>query len=378
MEHFITEIKINELRHLSNIVISLNPEKRQHLLLTGKNGSGKTSLLLALQEYLKAINSGVLADLFDSSWMDQYRDSIEILFSEYKTLDALYKQGSFVTAYFPANRKMQILSANGVEAVRLSNSYTIDSEPGELLQKYLVHLKTQQSYARNEGDMDTVNRIQKWFERFVYALQILLEDTSITLEYDYKEYDFKIHENGRKSFRFNELSDGYSSVIHIVSDLILRMDGNWLLKDTLSEYDAEGIVLIDELETHLHIELQKKILPFLTEFFPRIQFIVTTHSPYILNSISNAKAYDLENCTELEGMYLYSADALAEGYFDADEYSDALKMRIERYQYLVGRTELDEEERIERAKLRVQLKGIPRGLSQEARDKFEEIEGKRL
>ena len=205
MEHFITEIKINELRHLSNIVISLNPEKRQHLLLTGKNGSGKTSLLLALQEYLKAINSGVLAD--------QYRDSIEIQFSEYKILDALYKQGSFVTAYFPANRKMQILSANGVEAVRLSNSYTIDSEPGELLQKYMVHLKTQQSYARNEGDMDTVNRIQKWFERFVYALQILLEDTSITLEYDYKEYDFKIHENGRKSFRFNELSDGYSSVI---------------------------------------------------------------------------------------------------------------------------------------------------------------------
>ena len=74
MEHFITEIKINELRYLSNIVISLNPEKRQYLLLTGKNGSGTTSLLLALQEYLKAINSGVLADLFDSSWMDQYRD----------------------------------------------------------------------------------------------------------------------------------------------------------------------------------------------------------------------------------------------------------------------------------------------------------------
>lgn len=56
MEHYITEIKIDGLRHLSDIVISLNPVSRQHLLITGKNGSGKTSLLMAVQKYLRAIN----------------------------------------------------------------------------------------------------------------------------------------------------------------------------------------------------------------------------------------------------------------------------------------------------------------------------------
>lgn len=50
MEHYITEIRIETLRHLSNIVISLNPKQRQNLILTGKNGSGKTSLLVALQK----------------------------------------------------------------------------------------------------------------------------------------------------------------------------------------------------------------------------------------------------------------------------------------------------------------------------------------
>ena len=58
MEHYITQINIDKLRHLSNIAISLNAEKRQHLIITGKNGSGKTSVLTALQKYLQAINDG--------------------------------------------------------------------------------------------------------------------------------------------------------------------------------------------------------------------------------------------------------------------------------------------------------------------------------
>ena len=167
--------------------------------------------------------------------------------------------------------------------------------------------------------------IQQWFDRFESALRILLDEKSVRLEYDYKHYNFKICQNGREPFGFNELSDGYSSIIYMVSDLILRMDKNWLLRDELSQYNCQGIVLIDELETHLHIELQKKILPFLTEFFPKIQFIVTTHSPYILNSISNARAYDLERHVALDNLSAFSSDDLAEGYFEADEYSDELK-----------------------------------------------------
>lgn len=410
MQHFIIEIKIDKIRHLSNIVISLNPEKRQHLILTGKNGSGKTSVLLAMQKYLQSINNGELELLLETyipwiirteeklkkattqadineiesdlkrriSWVKQYKDGIGILFSYYKDLELLFKQGDFITAFFSADRRTQIIRGRGVEDIKLEKFYDINSEPGLLLHKYMVHLKTQQSYARNEGDMANVDRIQQWFDRFVEALQILLDDNSISLEYYYKEYDFKIHQQGREPFGLDELSEGYSSVIHIVSDLILRMDKNWLLGDKLSCYDTEGIVLIDELETHLHIELQKKILPFLTKFFPGIQFIVTTHSPYILNSISNAKAYDLERCVELENLFAYSADGLAEAYFSADEYSDELKRKVERYKNLVEKEILTEEEHAERAKLRIELKHIPQGLSQEARDKFEEIEGQRL
>ena len=303
---------------------------------------------------------------------------MRVLFNDSEHLEVLYEQGNFITAYFPANRKTQFMKSQGVEDIKLDVSYRVSSEPGQLLLKYLIHLKTQQAYARNEGDIAVVDRIQQWFDRFTEALRILLDNDTIELQYDYKEYNFKIHQAGRNPFGLEELSDGFSSVIQIVSDLILRMDKNWLLGDEISQYDTEGIVLIDEIETHLHIGLQKKIMPFLTQFFPKIQFIVTTHSPYILNSLSNAKVYDLENGMELEDLSAYSSDELAEGYFGADEYSEQIKEKIKRYQALREKPDLTEEEHTERALLRSKLRNIPKGLSKEIAEILDDIEGKQL
>ena len=79
MEHYITEIRIDTLRHLSDITISLNEKKRQHLMITGKNGSGKTSLLLAIQKYLRAINNGELKalNLVYIPWLKKVEEKIE-------------------------------------------------------------------------------------------------------------------------------------------------------------------------------------------------------------------------------------------------------------------------------------------------------------
>ena len=408
-EYFISEIDIEKLYHLSDIKIKLDSNKRQHLLLTGKNGSGKTSLLLEIEKFLRAINDEKLSQVFDQypTWINEakkkvlsassdsekyaadkdlkqclgflkkYSDGVQINLNQYEGLEMMYHNGKFITAYFPSERKAQFMRPNGVENITLENTYGIDESAGDILLKYMVHLKTQQAYARNEGDQTTANQIQKWFDRFDSALQILLDEESIHIEYDYKKYDFKIRQNGREPFSFNELSDGYSSVIYIVSDLILRMDKNWLLEDKISEYDYQGIVLIAELETHLHIELQKKIFPFLTKFFPKIQFIVTTHSPYILNSISNAKAYDLERQVELDNLSGFSSDDLAEGYFEADAYSDELKNSLNRYEELCFRKDLTEDERAERAEIRIRFKNISSELSGAAKERFEDIERRR-
>ena len=312
-------------------------------------------------------------------WSAEFKKygEVNVILNQSDGIESAYETGNFITAYFPAERKARFAIPHGVEDITLNDSYGIDGEAGNILLKYMVHLRTQQAYARNEGEEVTAKKIQDWFDRFEAALQTLLDDKSIHLEYDFRKYNFKIKQAGREPFGFNELSDGYSSVLYIVSDLILRMDKNWLMGEEISKYDCQGIVLIDELETHLHIELQKKILPFLTEFFPNLQFIVTTHSPYILNSISNARAYDLEKHIELENLSAFSSDDLAEGYFEADAYSDELKELLKRYEELCFKQNINEEERAERAQLRTKFKNLSPELSRDAREKFKDIEQRR-
>lgn len=334
-KHYITRIKINKLKHLANISIDLDEKYKRHLLLTGKNGAGKTTLLECIKKYLKAIedncinervktwketiynyssllnnNSGSISDretykkIINGNLysMRKYGEGIDIDFSIYEDLDRLYNEGKFVLAYYGANRKTSVQMSKGVESIKLKETYSLDENPSDIFIKYLVDLKTQQSFARNENDLEVVENIEQWFLRFDNALKKILDDDSIRLKFDYKNYDFKIIQEDREPYGFNELSDGYSSIINIVSDLILRMDKNRASEERNYIFDTEGIVLIDELETHLHIELQKKVLPFLTEFFPKIQFVVTTHSPFVLNSIENAVIYDLEKKIRVENL----------------------------------------------------------------------------
>ena len=121
-----------------------------------------------------------------------------------------------------------------------------------------------------------------------------------------------------------------------------------------------GIVLIDEIETHLHLELQKRILDLLTTIFPNIQFIVSTHSPFILNSLENVVIYDLENHLLVEdGLTDVPYDGIVEGYFNVDKMSAMLREKYERYKMLVRKKNLSDEDIAEIAKLEMFLDEIP-------------------
>ena len=87
-----------------------------------------------------------------------------------------------------------------------------------------------------------------------------------------------------KPLRIEQLSDGYRTTLAMVMDIAARMaEANPAMKDPLS---TEGVILIDEVDLHLHPGWQQTILPDLTTTFPNIQFIVTTHSPQVVSTVA--------------------------------------------------------------------------------------------
>ena len=94
-------------------------------------------------------------------------------------------------------------------------------------------------------------------------------------------------ENTRKELRIEQLSDGYRTTLAMVMDIAARMaEANPNLPDPLQ---TDGVVMIDEVDLHLHPGWQQTILSDLQRAFPKVQFIVSTHSPQIVSTVKPAQ-----------------------------------------------------------------------------------------
>jgi len=102
------------------------------------------------------------------------------------------------------------------------------------------------------------------------------------------------HEKKHQTLRIDQLSDGFRTTLALVMDIASRIAGlegfNSLPATCQSiaverALNSEGIVLIDEIDLHLHPSWQQRILPDLMRTFPNIQFIVTTHSPQVISTV---------------------------------------------------------------------------------------------
>ncbi|MEM8642470.1 MAG: AAA family ATPase [Cyanobacteria bacterium P01_G01_bin.54] len=380
-EIFVTKIDIHQARNVKDLTIELSEAKRRHLIITGKNGSGKTSLLLELNKYLQSLIKG---EPVDREWLegeiknvendinklevnlDSSKDSkqdidiveqlnqeknihtyyvnrLELLgetdiefnsgvFIEKNKLHQSISDGRFLVISFKDQRIVNPRVPSGIKKIELKGKRSLESSLSSEFTQHLVNLKADRSFARDDGESDVVLEIDNWFDDLERKLRQVFDSASLNLKFNRKEYNFKISEEGKEPYGFNQLSAGYSAIIDIVSELILRI-GSYGAK----AYNIQGLVLIDEIETHLHVDLQKKILPLLTSFFPKIQFIVTTHSPFVISSVPNAVVCDLEkrlviNDTDLSG---YSYDTLIESYFGANKYSNYVRQNLDEYEELV-------------------------------------------
>lgn len=86
---------------------------------------------------------------------------------------------------------------------------------------------------------------------------------------------------GSDDFTFDQLSEGERILVAMVADIARRL----CIANESNPLEGEGVVLIDEIELHLHPKWQAEIIPALQRTFPNLQFIVTTHSPIVLSRV---------------------------------------------------------------------------------------------
>ena len=111
--------------------------------------------------------------------------------------------------------------------------------------------------------------------------------TDVKFAYDVRSHELEVsiyHCNKAEKFPVSMLSDGEKGIISLVADIAYRMA---LLNPNLLDkvLETPGVVLIDEIDLHLHPSWQKKVVGNLMGIFPNIQFVVTTHSPSILLNV---------------------------------------------------------------------------------------------
>lgn len=346
---YITKLILENVRNLNYTEIPLANDEKKHLIFTGKNGSGKTTVLEGLSWYLDALTNMNAEDIKNGTIVEMNYSNDEVR--------SAFKSGKFIIAYYEAERNFSADAPNHVSKVRLEQSYAIYEKPRKEFIKYLLDLKMTQALAATSGKQEKAQGIQEWFDNFEHFLQNLFENNKLSLEFDEDTFQFTIQEPEKETYDFNTLSSGYAAALDIVVDIMIRMEKQTNRK---FQYDLPGIALIDEIETHLHLELQKKILGLLTTMFPNIQFIVTTHSPFILNSLENVVIYDLEQHLLVEnGLADIPYDGIVEGYFKADKLSDKLKEKFARYQVLVHKETLTDNDFEEIANLEMFLEEIP-------------------
>ncbi|ENR6205124.1 AAA family ATPase [Serratia marcescens] len=345
--------------------ISLNGKS---LVITGGNGSGKTRLLTLihkhislfmnnpehlsekyhlnnitlLREKIKQYPKGTDTHNYLRSEIDRFKvfleeiKSVNIELSDRKKKILLSKMTKSLLRFYPADRKSSILEPNSTlplnTLIQQEYDKSFDSNAGEQFENYLVSYKTLQSHLiAIKKDIAGATKIQEWFDKIESDFQNLFEDTDLSFEFEMNEQRFYFNQPEKEKYTLQSLSAGYSAVMSIYSDLIMKVQFQEIPPE-----DLRGIIFIDEIDAHLHVTIQKKILSFLKNSFPSIQFIVTTHSPFVIMSVDDAILYDLSKLDYINDVSLYSYESVLEGVFDELPISSILEKNIKKLSELIN------------------------------------------
>ena len=304
------------------------------VIIIGKNGIGKTQLLESMAKSLIYTHSMFLVngnyqyknyfiqkDILEKTKDLELKLPLEIELNGIKIKNKISQNWGYATfEHIIGNRNDNFIFDKPIVFVGAKNrGFTKNINPenikilGNVQDRFVESIKRTMSYINSDGleheevanwfvsrlivnpnfvlkgqnKINEVITVLKLIEKLEPSLQLIVENAdggnSISMLYNEGQLLF----NG---IPLNKLSTGFVSIVKIFQEIVVGYGGWSNLKD-LSLVD--GVVFIDEIEAHLHISWQTKIINILKEFFPNTTFYITTHSPLVLAGLKDGEAYEL-------------------------------------------------------------------------------------
>lgn len=353
---YLEKLKLHNFRCYEKLEIDFN---RQLTVLVGKNGSGKTTVLEAIAIALgtwfvgfnivnakginkrtdplrKAYQIGATDDvqtqfpveieawgkieeskdqilhwkreLYTPTGTMTTKDAKEIVeyAAEYQKAISEGRTDIYLpmVAYYGTGRLWDYHRQKRTDVFKVSsrtNGY-IDCLDGTANVKLMMdwfQIMTINKYQRQEENLESNPELDTVYLAMEKCLTNLSGYSDVKIRYNMgtQELDVYYSEQDKQRMRIplNQLSDGYKGMISLVADIAYRMAtlNPQLGTEVLSKGD--GVVLIDEVDLHLHPAWQQKVIDNLMNIFPKVQFIVSTHAPAIISSVKTDKLRILSN-----------------------------------------------------------------------------------
>jgi AAA domain, putative AbiEii toxin, Type IV TA system len=271
----LSRIEVFDFQGIKHLIIQDIPLNAQWIFLTGENGFGKTSIL-------RAIAKGLIGDedfveplpMNSRIYVNGYNWNQPFSFiTHHKKLTV----GDFQVATYGASR----FRYNNEPIKNKKKTFPLFTDDAPLIhiEDILIKAERAKSEKKEKNGMSRFDKLKKLFLEVIPQLADIkveyFEDELLTDNYQVRYYEKG--ENGAvyEPVKLDDLAAGYRSILNMVGDMIVRLSMH--PKNSLD--DLQGIVLIDEFDAHLHPKYQYELPKLLSDAFPKVQFIVSTHSP---------------------------------------------------------------------------------------------------
>ncbi len=344
------QLKVKDFQGINQDGTSIDdiPVDTQWIFLVGENGFGKTTILQSIFLGLNGVFDGTMYLLDDKS------SSIQV---EYKSLEGSVVNSIkdnknpliHLAAYGPGRLNLQGIKSENAEDRNNSVSYNLFNSDGFL---FNINADLERLEYKDKKRFNLLKRAICTLIPNISNIQLNKETDQI--EYIEREINSEDDNITYTPLPFKKLASGFKSIIALAGDMIVRLSKNQ--PEVKDPSELKGIVLIDEIDLHLHPKLQKQLIGQFSKVFPKIQFIVSTHSPIpLLGAESNSVILKV-NRTKAKGIQIEKVDidlknltpnlVLTSGIFDMEDFISVQNENINEVRTEDSMTEMDENDKV--------------------------------